>query len=116
MALMVGPNSTRSSSHCHTPQTELIAHVHHLAGAEVDLDEFGTADWFAVLVLERRHNFPRVRVNHVGRVAPGVTTIEAEGHPAVAALTQIDVAGFLRRRLCRIENKQFFSLLIADPK
>src|SRR6266508_4253522 len=97
-------------------KAELIAHLHHFAVAEVDFDEFRAADREAVLVLERGDDLPRPRLDHVGRVAPGVTAVETEGHPAVTALSQFNVAGLLRRHLRVVEDEEFFAFLIADPE
>src|SRR5207302_7376071 len=78
-------------------ETELVPQLHHFAVAEMDFNEFGAANRFPVLVPERGRDPSSAHINHVGRVAPGVTTVEAERHPAVAALSQINMAGFFGR-------------------
>src|SRR5439155_15300543 len=42
--------------------------------------------------------------------------VEAEGHPAVAALAQLNAAGLLRRSLPGVEDKESPAFLIADPE
>src|SRR5205823_13783430 len=97
-------------------ETELVPHLHYFAVAEMDFDEFGATHGLAVLVLECGGDAPGAHINHVGRVAPGVTTVEAERHPAVAALSQINMAGFFGRHLGSVKHEQLFALLIADPE
>ena len=95
---------------------ELISHLHDFAVAELDFDEFRAADRFSTFVLECGDDLSCPSVDHVGCVAPGVTAIEAERYPAVTTLSQFNVTTFLRRHLCRVENKELFAFLIAEPE
>src|SRR5207245_10289558 len=50
---------TRRNIRDRSPESELVAHLHHFAVAEVDFDEFRPANRFPVLVLEHTEDYPR---------------------------------------------------------
>src|SRR5207245_5556001 len=69
---------TRRNIRDRSPESELVAHLHHFAVAEVDFDEFRPANRFPVLVLERGDDFPRARVDDIGRMTQCVTSVVDE--------------------------------------
>ena len=66
-------------------QAKFISHFHNFAVAEMDLDELGTAYRFAVFVFQRRDKLLGFRVKDIGRMAPRITSVQAETHPAMTS-------------------------------
>lgn len=93
-----------------------MAGPHDLAVAKVNLEELRAGEQFVVLVLEQAHALFGAGVVDVGRVGPGVMTVEAEANPAMAFPDQVNLAFGPRGHLGRVEDEQLLALLIADPE